>query len=71
MRTRRLSPRTRSHCLACGLFLIGLSTTASLLSPAASPGEVPNLQNPPKAKATLAADVQTGTRRSVDCPARG
>lgn len=69
MRIRRLSPRTRTRFLASGLFLIGLSTTASLFTPEASPGEQPGARNLPTA--TLAADVKPDARRAVDCQAAG
>jgi hypothetical protein len=69
MRTRRLSPRTRTRCLACGLFLIGLSTTASLLSPANPQGDRPGIHAQPKA--TLAADVKHEAQPAPGCSAAG
>ena len=69
MRIRRLSPRIRTRFLASGLFLIGLSTTPTLLSPQGSPGEQPGTQNPPRA--TLAADVSPAGQRVRNCPAAG
>jgi hypothetical protein len=71
MRIRRLSPRTRTRFLASGLFLIGLSTTANLLSPAGLSGESSDAQSLTKARAELAVDVQPAARRSPDCPAAG
>ncbi len=69
MRTRHLSPRTRTRCLACGLFLIGLSTTASLLTPPDLQGDEPGVQAQPRA--TLAADVKTTVQPAPGCSAAG
>ena len=69
MRIRRLSPRARTRFLASGLFLIGLSTTASLLSPEQTPGEQPGAK--PVPTATLAADAAPVAQRDRDCPAAG
>jgi hypothetical protein len=69
MRIRRLSPRTRTRFLASGLFLIGLSTTASLLAPEESLREQPGIQVVPAA--TLAADTNPTVQHSRNCPEAG
>ncbi|MEE4173347.1 MAG: hypothetical protein V2I57_03765 [Xanthomonadales bacterium] len=80
MRFRRLTPRARSRFLASGLLLIGLSTTASLLSPDRSasvpPGfapveEVRQTTLPARPTASLAAEVPPGAQRIDHCPSAG
>lgn len=68
MRIRRLTPRSRTRLLACGLFLIGLSTTASLLSPVEQSGVQPVSKTP---AATLAAEATQVTGRTKACPTAG
>lgn len=65
MRIRPLSQKARTRFLASGLFLIGLSSTASLLTPVEQPGA----QVLPES--TLAADVTWEVRNPSDCPSAG
>jgi hypothetical protein len=69
MRIRHLSPQARTRFLASGLFMIGLSTTASLLAPEKAVREHPGAHALPKA--TLAADVTPANQRTRKCPSPG
>ncbi len=69
MRIRRLSPQMRTRFLASGLFMIGLSTTASLLSPEEAVIERPGAHALPAA--TLAAEVTPAVQPSRDCQSAG
>ena len=85
MRFRRLTPQARSRFLASGLFLIALSTTASLLAPDRSAGMTPKLSTElsselsselspdlsPRPSASLVVEVERTTRRTGDCPSAG
>ena len=69
MRIRRLSPKVRTRFLASGLFMIGLSTTASLLSPEEAINERPGAQALPTA--ALAGDVTPAVQTARDCRSAG
>lgn len=80
MRFRRLTPTARSRFLASGLFLIGLSSTASLLSSDLEtevvPGhvsgkEIHQVTLPAEPRAALAAEVTPISKRIDDCPSAG